>query len=80
MTLRTRDGLSDVLSVLVEGLLQSDVRHIDEVGIYEGCSVYVRLFGALFKCNAELKQYLINKNSACGELLKEVPVRGAREA
>ena len=75
MTLRTVDELSDVLSVLVEGLLQSDVRHVDEVGLYEDCSVYV-----LFKCNAELKRYLIHKDSACGEVLKEVAARCAREA
>ncbi|KAK8810971.1 hypothetical protein WA556_004113, partial [Blastocystis sp. ATCC 50177/Nand II] len=75
VTLRTVDGLSDVLSVLVEGLLQSDVRHVDEVGLYEDCSVYVRLFGALFKCNAELKRYLIHKDSACGEVLKEAFLR-----
>ena len=80
VTLRTVDGLSDVLSVLVEGLLQSDVRHVDEVGLYEDCSVYVRLFGALFKCNAELKRYLIHKDSACGEVLKEVWAGRAREA
>ena len=79
VTLRTVDGLSDVLSVLVEGLLQSDVRHVDEVGLYEDCSVYVRLFGALFKCNAELKRYLIHKDSACGEVLKEVLAGRARE-
>ena len=72
MTLRTVDELSDVLSVLVEGLLQSDVRHVDEVGLYEDC--------ALFKCNAELKRYLIHMDSACGEVLKEVAARCAREA
>ena len=80
ITLKTVDGLSDVLSFLVEGVLHSDARHIDEGGLYEDCSVYVRLFSALFKCSTELKMYLINKSSECGEVLKEVPLASVCEA
>ena len=80
VTLKTVDGLSDILSFLVDGVLHSDARHIDEVGLYEGCSVFVRLFNALFKCNTELKMYLIDKDSECGEVLKEVRVASVCEA
>ena len=66
------DGCHDLLSLLTDGFLETNVNSVAEAGLYKSSSVYVRLFSILFDGDPELRHYLISPESGCGEILKAV--------
>ena len=66
------DGCQDLISVLLEGYLETNVESVAAVGLYKSSSVYVRLFRMLFDGDEELRRYLLHPESGCGDVLKEV--------
>ena len=66
------DGCQDLISILLEGYLETNVDGVASVGLYKSSSVYVRLFGMLFDGDEELRRYLLHPESGCGDVLKEV--------
>ena len=66
------DGCQDLISILLEGYLDTSVESVATVGLYKSSGVYVRLFGMLFDGDEELRRYLLHPESGCGDVLKEV--------
>lgn len=74
VTIFTRNGCFDLLSFLLNGFLESNINTVHSQGYYTNSSIFVRLFLLLFQSNDQLKQYLINKDSESGDVLKNVRV------
>lgn len=64
------DGCHDLVSLLLDGFLESELTSVASVGLYEKSSIYVRLFMLLFTGDSNLRSYLINPESGCGDILK----------
>ena len=64
------DGCHDLVSLLLDGFLESELTSVASVGLYKHSSIYVRLFMLLFTGDSELRSYLIHPESGCGDILK----------
>ena len=64
------DGCHDLVSLLLDGFLESELTSVASVGLYKHSSIYVRLFMLLFTGDSNLRSYLIHPESGCGDILK----------
>ena len=64
------NGCHDLVSLLLDGFLESELSSVASVGLYENSSIYVRLFMLLFTGDVGLRTYLIQPESGCGDVLK----------
>lgn len=64
------DGCHDLVSLLLDGFLESELTSVASAGLYKHSSIYVRLFMLLFTGDSNLRSYLIHPESGCGDILK----------
>ena len=64
------DGCHDLVSLLLDGFLESELTSVASAGLYKHSSIYVRLFMLLFTGDSSLRSYLIHPESGCGDILK----------